>query len=237
MQNKNGKILIGVLLIALGILSITSNFLILPFHFTHYLFSIPGLMMLAGFIILINHKNSFAGVMLVAVGGFWFLSRYSDFPIKYWLSEYWPIFLILFGVYIILKRDGHREMDSNQEVGPGDQIELDYIDEVTILGGGRKVVSSKNFKGGKITTILGGIDLDLHDSSLAEGTQYLEINTMLGGIDIIVPRDWKIIVNVTSIFGGFDDKRVIDLNQIQESNKVLIIRGFVLFGGGDLKTY
>ena len=47
----------------------------------------------------------------------------------------------------------------------------------------------------------------------------------------------KIIVNVTSIFGGFDDKRILNLNQIQESNKVLIIRGFVLFGGGDLKTY
>ena len=193
--------------------------------------------MLIGVVILIKHKNSLGGVILVAVGGYWFLSRYSDFHVKYWLVEYWPILLILFGIYIILKRDGHRKIDNINNTDSTDKIDIDYIDEVAILGGGRKVLNSTNFKGGKVTTVLGGVDIDLHECSLAEGTNFIDLTTIFGGVDLIVPRDWKIIVNVTSIFGGFDDKRIIDSNQIQESNKVLIIRGFVLFGGGDLKTY
>ena len=237
MQNNSGKILVGVLLIAVGLMSIAGNFLHFPFHFSHYLFSFPAIMMISGLIVLLNHRNSLAGVLLVAVGGYWFLSRYSDFPVKYWLSEYWPIILILLGAYIILKRDGSNQIPSESEINSDDSLNLDYIDDVSIFGGGRKAINSENFKGGKLSIILGGSDIDLHNSSLAEGTHYLDLTVMLGGVDIIVPRDWKIIVNVTSIFGGFDDKRVIDINQIQESNKVLIIRGFVLFGGGDLKTY
>ena len=237
MQNNNSKILIGVLLIIIGVFSIAGNFLHLPFHFTRYLFSLPGLLMLLGVIILIKHKNSMGGVILVAVGGYWFLSRYSDFQVRYWLMEYWPILLILFGIYIILKRDGNRGLKDSTDPGHDNKIDIDYIDEVAILGGGRKVLNSTNFKGGKVTTVLGGVDIDLHECSLAEGTNFIDLTTIFGGVDLIVPRDWKIIVNVTSIFGGFDDKRILNLNQIQESNKVLIIRGFVLFGGGDLKTY
>lgn len=237
MQNNNSKILIGVLLILVGIFSITGNFLELPFHFTHYIFSVPGIMMLVGLLILINHKDSFLGIVLIGVGGYWFLSRYSDFQVQYYLSEYWPILLILLGIYIILKREGSQVHSEQNEAKQGTKIDLDYINDLTILGGGRKVVNSNNFKGGKITTILGGVDFDLHECSLAEGTQFIDLTVMFGGIDLIVPRDWKVIMNVTSIFGGFDDKRIIDFNQIQESNKVLIVRGFVLFGGGDLKTY
>lgn len=237
MQNNNSKILIGVLLIIIGVFSIAGNFLHMPFHFTSYLFSLPGLMMLVGVVILIKHKNSLGGVVLVAVGGFWFLSRYSDFHVKYWLMEYWPILLILFGIYIILKRDGHSKINSFNDSQPTDKMDIDYIDEVTILGSGRKVLNSTNFRGGKVTTVFGGVNIDLHECSLAEGTNSIDLTIIFGGVDLIVPRDWKIIVNVTSIFGGFDDKRIIDFNQIQESNKVLIISGFVLFGGGNLKTY
>ncbi len=243
MQNNNSKILIGVLFIIIGIFSLAGNFLPLPFHFTRYLFSMPGLMMLFGVIILIKHKNSVGGIFLVAIGGYWFLSRYADIPLRFYLMEYWPILIIILGIYIILKRESHREFqnqpntDENADPNLNYKMNIDYIDEVAILGGGRKVLNTDNFKGGKITTLLGGVDVDLHECALAEGTNTIDLTVIFGGVDFVVPRDWKIIVNVTSIFGGFDDKRIIDFNQIHESNKVLIIRGFVLFGGGNLKTY
>ena len=51
-----------------------------------------------------------------------------------------------------------------------------------------------------------------------------------------MPKNWKVIVNLTPIFGGFDDKRRVDPNQVYEENKVLVIKGIVLFGGGELKN-
>ena len=235
MKNNNSKMLAGILLILIGLFAISGNFFNLPFHFTHYIFSFPGLMMIIGLFILINHNDSFLGVLLVGIGGFWFLSRYSDFPVRHYLNEYWPILIILLGIYIILKRDNYKSFTKDNV--ESNKYDMDFIDEVAILGGGRKNINSQNIKGGKITTILGGSDIDLHESNLADGNNSLEIVAILGGIDIVVPRDWKVIVNVTSIFGGFDDKRILNANQVYESNKVLIIRGTVIFGGGDLKTY
>ena len=235
MHNNNSKIIAGILLILFGLFALSGNFLGLPYHFTHYLFSLPGLMMIIGLFILLNHQDSFLGVVLVGVGGFWFLSRFSSFPIRHLFYQYWPALLIVLGLYIILKKEHHPRINSEDD---GNQaFDADYIDEATILGGGRKVFNSSNFKGGKVTSFLGGIHLDLHNSNLAEGTNVLEITAIFGGIDIVVPRDWKVIVNVTSIFGGFDDRRILNPNQVYEANKILIIRGTALFGGGHLNNY
>ena len=235
MRNNNSKMFAGLLLIIIGLFALSGNFLMLPFHFTHYIFSLPGLMMIVGLFVLINHKDSFLGVLLVGIGGFWFLSRYSGFPIRYYFAEYWPVLIILFGIYMILKREGHKNITA--ENIKDDSFDIDFIDEVAILGGGKKNINSQNFKGGKVTAILGGIDLDLHGSTLSDGNNILEVVAIFGGIDVVVPRDWKVILSVTSIFGGYNDKRVLNLNQVYETNKVLVIKGTVLFGGGNLKTY
>jgi predicted membrane protein len=235
MKNTDSKIIAGILLILIGLFAISGNFFGLPFHFTHYIFSMPGIMMIIGIFVLINHNDSFLGVVLVGAGGFWFLSRYSDIPIKYYFFEYWPILLILFGISLIFKRNGHKQNvfdESNTS-----KLDMDYLDDVAIFSSSRKAINSQNFQGGKVTVIFGGSDLDLHEANLAEGTNFLNVTAIFGGIDIIVPRDWKVITNVTSLFGGVDDKRIINPNQVYEGNKVLIIKGLVLFGGCELKNY
>ena len=235
MKNTDSKVIAGVLLILIGLFAFSGSFLGLPFHFTHYIFSMPGLMMIIGLFVLINEKDNFLGVVLVGAGGFWFLSRYSDIPVKYYFFEYWPILLIIFGISLIFKRQSHKvHVFGNDDVN---KLDLDYMDDISILSGGRKVINSQNFKGGKTTVILGGTVIDLHEANLADGTNTLEILAILGGAEIILPRDWKVIVNVTAIFGGVDDKRYVNPDQVYESNKVLVIRGTVLFGGCEIKTY
>lgn len=58
---------------------------------------------------------------------------------------------------------------------------------------------------------------------------------MFGGYTIIVPQDWNIIIDIVPVFGGFSDKRIKDPNRVYEDDKILIIKGFVLFGGGEVK--
>lgn len=235
MRNNDSKITLGIVLILVGLFAFSGNLFGFPFHFTHYIFSMPGIMMIVGIIILLNHKDSTLGVIFVAIGGFWFLSRYSDFNVKHYFHEYWPILLIAFGIFIIFDR----RKSNSVNIGKNDfnETDLDYIDDVSIFGGGNISVNSQNFKGGKVSVILGGKNLDLHQANLAEGTNILETTAIFGGIEIILPRDWKVVVNVTSIFGGVDDKRVINVNQVYESNKVLVIKGAAIFGGCELKTY
>lgn len=115
-------------------------------------------------------------------------------------------------------------------------LDVDKIDEVAILTSLRKYVTSKNFKGGSVSTILGGGIVDLSGAKLAEGDNILEITSIMGGVTFRVPHDWKVIVNVHSIFGGFEDKRRYFNQDEPTGNSTLIIKGTVIMGGGTV-TY
>ena len=114
----------------------------------------------------------------------------------------------------------------------------DIIDEVAVFGGGDRNIVSQNFQGGKILAIFGGSNFYMTKARLAPGKNYIDILAIFGGLKMVVPEDWTVRINVISVFGGFSDKHKIhvpDENMKPESE--LIIKGFVLFGGGEIKSY
>jgi len=130
-----------------------------------------------------------------------------------------------------------REKKAEAENDNFGQISKDVIDDVAIFGGGTKIITSENFKGGNVTAIFGGSEIILKGCKLAEGTNVIDVLAVFGGTTIIVPSDWNIVLNVTPIFGGFSNKSVKDPNRVIDLSKTLIIKGLVVFGGGELKTY
>lgn len=113
---------------------------------------------------------------------------------------------------------------------------IDKIDEVAMLTSFRKYITSQNFQGGQIKTILGGGTVDLSGAKLAEGENVIELTAIMGGVTFRIPQDWRVIVNVHSIFGGFEDKRRYFPPSESLSSSVLIIKGTVIMGGGTI-TY
>jgi len=110
------------------------------------------------------------------------------------------------------------------------------IYEDHIFSGTEKRIINKEFKGGRVNIIFGGIKLDLTQASLAEGNNDLELNVIFGGATIIVPCEWKIQLKNTSVFGGFSDKRFC-IKESADPSRVLTIRASAVFGGGEIKTY
>ncbi len=82
----------------------------------------------------------------------------------------------------------------------------DYIDATTVLGGIHKNILSKNFKGGDITIFMGGAELNLSQADI-QGTAALDITQIMGGTKIIVPPNWEVRSQLTSVFGNIEDKR------------------------------
>jgi hypothetical protein len=74
----------------------------------------------------------------------------------------------------------------------------------------------------------------LRSASLAPGTHVLDLFVIFGGTSVIVPPDWTVRVEVFSFLGGFSDKRYSTLKVIPDAEKVLVIKGFVMFGGGEV---
>lgn len=113
-----------------------------------------------------------------------------------------------------------------------------YSDSVSIdsiMSGINKRMLTKNFQGGKLTAAFGGIDLDLTQADFS-GMVTLQVDVIFGAIKLVVPPHWDVRVEVTNIAAGVEDKRVYRQSEV-DSDKVLIIRGTVFFGGLEIKSY
>jgi predicted membrane protein len=169
------------------------------------------------------------GLVLLLVGGIFLFNDIYHIPnMNIWTL--WPLILVAVGISILLKRKGweqtRRTYDFNE----------DYIDETSIFSGSEKVIQSQNFKGGRITCIFGGSEINLTQTKLSEGENVLDVFCLFGGNALIVPSDWKVILDGFMIFGGYSDKRKIMVNQDHDPKKTLRIKGFVMFGGGEIKS-
>lgn len=245
MKRSNGRLIIGVILVLLGVFYLADNFFFFPWQLRHLVFSWPTILVVIGAIIFVNSGDRYAGLIVMLVGVGLLVFRYYHIPFSMVFREYWPVLLIIFGLLIIFKPRrrldhtdfGHKfdKHEFKNESGNADTVS-DIIDETVIFHGIDRRIHSPSFKGGKITTIFGGAEIDLRDSKLASGHQILDVEVIFGGLDLYVPNDWRVIINVTSIFGAFDDGRRIMKDANLDESRILEIRGVVVFGGGDLKN-
>lgn len=229
-SNSNGRIWLGAILIIVGALLFLKNF-----HFDILninIFSWPVILLVVGGIILSNHKDSVFGLGLVIVGGIGIASNYFNISFGYILSEYWPFLLIVLGLYLIFRQNIHKETDDREFIDSPDY----YLDLFSIFGEKTKKIKTDNFFGGKTTTMFGELIVDLTDCKIASGSIAIDTLTLFGSTEILIPTDWQVIIKTTTVFGGFEDKRSRSIPNDENAGNIVIIKGLVLFGGGEIKS-
>jgi predicted membrane protein len=238
-ENRSRTFFFGLLVTVAGALLLLRSLNMLPSVLSDYLISWPMLLIVVGLYNILSIQHRVSGYILLAIGGFFMMNKVYDFNFNFW-QMFWPTVLIVVGSAIIINSNRNRRFDfglrSSNTTGstPGD---TDAIDEVTIFSGIEKAITSKNFRGGKITSIFGGAEINLMQAELSEGTNSLEMVAIFGGATLIVPADWDVKVDVTAVFGGFTDKRYKRTDHTTDPSKRLIIHGAVIFGGGEIKSY
>lgn len=237
-HKSNSRKWLGIALIIIGAFLTLDNFYY--FYVTDLIFSWQAILIFIGIVILANRKNLFWGVVLIGIGGISLASNYFYFSVGELFSDFWPILIILLGVYVLYKRDNasgrcDRKKHFREEDGIKESKIVDgFIDVTAIFNSVKQKFDIDQFKGGKITAVFGSAEIDLSNCHLAEGSNVIDVFTMFGGTELYVPRGYKTFVDTTSIFGGVDDKRRSDPNEILPDDKVLIIKGLTLFGGCEI---
>lgn len=299
----NGKIFVGLLLLVLGIgyLLQQLNFAFMP----GWLFSWPAAMIIWGLYIgaKYNFRNS-AWLIITLVGVVWMSNEaFPDYNV-YGIA--WPIAIIIFGIWLITRRnhswdknswggkwenkwekvenkwerkwggdkyssdnpfepvvkpvtpvepadaDGPTVMSSsgsttippagntgntgnanNPFAGPFSAD--DYLDAVSVFGGVKKTILSKNFRGGEIVNIFGGAELDFTQADI-NGRVVIDITQIFGGTKIIVPSNWQVVSDLAAVFAGIDDKRI-RTTAGTDTTKVLVLKGVSIFAGVDIRSY
>ena len=111
----------------------------------------------------------------------------------------------------------------------------DFVDSTSIFGGANKIILSKDFKGGDIVNIFGGTELNLSQADITDKA-ILEMTTIFGGTKLIIPSNWSVKSEATIIFGGIEDKR--SMPAVSGSiGKILLLKGTVIFGGIEIKSF
>lgn len=227
------KISFGLIVILAGIFLLAFNFGVLPWDIHHIIFSWQMLLIAIGVISFMGGSNRTPGIILIMIGGFFMVPEIFLFHINF-VKIFWPGLLIIIGLLILFRR-GLSNYSFRHHAQPG-HITFDegYINETNIFSGSKHKVTSQEFRGGRIGVIFGGSEVDLTHAGLAEGRNELTIDCLFGGVTLMVPSDWKVIMNVTTILGGFSDKRTF-VKEPPDASRVLVIRGSAVFGGGEIK--
>lgn len=116
----------------------------------------------------------------------------------------------------------------------GDKSLDTEIDIVSIFSGVKKRVLSKQFKGGDITCVFGGAELNLTNADFISPV-VLDVTMIFGGTKLIVPANWELRSEVAAIFGGIDDKRPQPSTSVPE--KTIILKGTLMFGGVEVNSF
>jgi hypothetical protein len=111
----------------------------------------------------------------------------------------------------------------------------DRLNIDAIFSGVNRKVMSKNFQGGKITAAFGGADIEMTQVDFT-GVVTIQLDIIFGGVKLIVPPHWDIRTEVTNIAAGLEDKRFFREGGV-DPNKVVILKGTILFGGLEIKSY
>lgn len=213
-----GQFLLGAIVVLVGVL--------LLLHTTdtvqtgEFLLYVPSLFVLLGVWILVQSRlRSLVGpVVLIGVTGAWQLVALGFATVDQ-VVVYWPVFLIALGLSIALGQFRSTVTETKADLTSG----------TAVFGGVEKRNTSKAFTGGELTALFGGTTLDLRDAAVAEGPARIDATAMFGEVEIVVPRDWNVRLDVVPVLGGASDDRPRSEHDHDEID--LIVTGFAAFGG------
>lgn len=242
----------GLVLIVIGVLFLLNRIPQTAGMFPHWFFTWPMILIAIG--IFTGIKNGFRHMswLIFLIIGCYFMA-YENNLISLNLRPYaLPIGLILVGILIMIKRNQfhkhydrchphHRRFGKHWEPAAateGDEatdVSDDVVSVSSTFGNVERNVFSKNFRGGNISSVFGGAQVNFTQADF-QGTAIVDVSVMFGGVDIIIPSNWNLKNELSVIFGGIEDRRAIS-STMHESGKTLILKGNIMFGGVEIKSF
>lgn len=104
---------------------------------------------------------------------------------------------------------------------------------VVMFGGTKIRDRSEHFTHADVSAIFGGATLDLREAHIdREAT--VDALALFGGVDVLVPKGWRVALGATPILGGCEDKTGGD-GELPADAPVLKVNATAILGGVDVK--
>ncbi len=231
--SKNSAL--GSILVVVGVAFLLSNLGLIPEGLSDFLFSWQVILILLGLVGLCRGSVA-GGVTLILIGGIYLIPNildmlgidYSSFNLY---SILWPAVIIFFGLWLIFHKRDLKKMKSFGKTHSHTTYD-GAVNYDIVLNGIDEIFLGPSFTGGEINTIMGGAKLDLRRTKLSEGDTILKISSIMGGVTLLVPMDWNVVIISDSILGGFTDQRH---GNGEYKDRRLVIKASFFLGGGSIE--
>lgn len=156
-----------------------------------------------------------AGVAFLMLGGLFQLTSILAF------SSSWTLIMIGCGLFLLWQGvEGSPALEVTISEAP-------YLSDMALIGYLKRSHLSDNFRGGSVTAVMGGIELDLRKATITAGTAYVDVVAFWGGIEIKVPAGWAVDGRVVAVMGAFENK--VD-SPVTPGAPRLVLRGHAIMG-------
>jgi predicted membrane protein len=232
MHGASGGVVAGAIIVAVGLVLLLDNMGIM--HADHLWKFWPVILIAVGVGRIIECQRPAAliwGGMLCLIGGGFLLDNLNI--ISFGFNMIWPVAVIAFGISMLLKSADRVKVAGVDGLAGGAEPTLSLY---AVFGGGRRRVTTDNFQGGEVLAIFGGYHIDLRGAQIPSGRAVLDINSIFGGVELIVPENWRIAVRGIGIFGAFEDKTIPPRPDVGVVLPELVVTGSAIFGGATVRN-
>lgn len=220
------RLLLGIAVTLAGVLLMLGNLGVLDLGQVWRFW--PVAMVAAGVVLILRRLlHPVPGMVLVVIGGLFLLRSLGLADVR--LRHVWPVLIIGLGAAIVwdaLRRDPARSSPRNEDSS-------DVLKASCFLGAIQRAVTSAGFKGGEVTAFLSGCEIDLRRAGLSPDGAVLEIESVLSGVEILVPDGWDVRLEVVPILGALSDET---RRPQSAGGPRLSVRGRAILSGVEIKS-
>jgi predicted membrane protein len=164
------------------------------------------------------------GVALIALGLLFLFNTLLAWRFR----DMWPVALMMLGGTLLWRGLAPK---ARRQAALAD---ASHLSEFVFMGGGNRIVETRDFKGGEATAMLGGVEIDLRRAAIVDGPVVVDVFALWGGVELRVPVEWSVDVRITPILGGYENKvRGPDQGDLAPR---LVVRGYAIMGGVGVKN-
>lgn len=226
MKNKKSSLIWGLIFIAAGILYIMDEFFGINIDIFDFW---PLLLILPAIANMFSNGIKIGNSLICLIGISFILTSLNIVNGDVMEKIFIPACLIIIGILIIFR-------DSLIKTKPPKWVEEKFNTASSpsynaIFASNKVMYPHEPFTGCEVSSIFGGVVLNLRDAIVTEDT-IINCYCIFGGIDIHVPANVNIRISGTPIFGGVNNKTP-DYNN--PNAPTLFINSTTMFGGVNIK--
>jgi len=168
-----------------------------------------------------TYSSVVSGFLFLFIGTLFLLNHLFDVNL---FANLWPLILIFIGIAIIFHRI---KRESPSHTG-------EDLNTFALFSGADIKSQSKKFRGGIVTTIFGGAEIDLREAVIPQEGASIDLTAVFGGVSLTIPEYVQLEFSGLPILGGWEDKTYTREND--DHPVILKLNCITICGGVEVKN-